>query len=276
MGITVILLIAVILISVICIVYFGADCAGKINRGAAGAGVIYLLFPVLSGIILCIGAIGFDISSELNESYDALTTLSEMGIDFSKIIMYVIECVLAFPSFLLPCIGLIRMAVRSGKKSYDYDDEALRKLPVISAVIGTVFSAAVAVFVCFIAVNVLGYVVSGLLPMILFSIFIGLITFGIGFIIMAIVAPMYILAAGAYAVAVSLPTGICAAVCGLVFCTMEAVTVIFTIAFMRKLYKDNAISKKKAVIYSLLSALPAVNIISQLYMANKLKRSETL
>ena len=131
-------------------------------------------------------------------------------------------------------------------------------------------------FVCFIAVNVLGYVVSGLLPMILFSIFLGLITFGIGFIIMAIVAPMYILAAGAYAVAVSLPAGICAAVCGLVFCIAEAVTVIFTIAYMRKLYKDNAISKKKAVIYSLLSALPAVNIISQLYMANKLKRSETL
>ena len=96
MGITVILLITVILISVICIVYFGADCAGKINRGAAGAGVIYLLFPVLSGIILCIGAIRFDISSELNESYDALTTLSEMGIDFSKIIMYIIECALAF------------------------------------------------------------------------------------------------------------------------------------------------------------------------------------
>ena len=45
---------------------------------------------------------------------------------------------------------------------------------------------------------------------------------------------------------------------------------------MRKLYRDNAVSKKKAVIYSLLSALPAVNIISRLYMANKLKRSETL
>lgn len=271
MGIAVILLIAVI-----CIVYFGADCAGKINRNAVGAGVIYLLFPVFSGIVLCIGAIGFDISSELNGSYDAMTTLSDAGISFSKIIKYIIECVLAFPTFLLPCIGLIRMAVSSGKNSYDYDDEALRKLPVISAAVSVVFSAAITVFVCFIAVNVLGYVISGLLPMLVFAILIGLFTFGIGFIIMAFVAPLYIVAAGAYAVAVSLPAGICAAVCGLVFCIAEAVTVVFTIAYMRKLYKDNAVSKKKAVIYSLLSALPAVNIISQLYMANKIKRGETL
>lgn len=272
MGIAVIFLIAVI-----CIVYFGVDCAGKINRNTMGAGVIYLLFPVISGIILCIGAVGFDISSELYDSVDAVTALNEGSIDFSKIVLYVIECALAFPSFLLPCIGLIRMAVCNLKDSHGYDDDGVvRKLPLISAVIGVVFSAAVAVFVCYIAVKVLGYVAAGLVQMLVLSLFIGFITLGIGFIIMAVAAPLYIAAVGAYTAAVCLPAAICAAVCGLVFCIMEAVTVIFTAAYMRKLYKDDAVSKKKAVIYSLLSALPAVNIISQLYMANKLKRSETL
>ncbi len=137
-------------------------------------------------------------------------------------------------------------------------------ISVISSVIGTLSSVELVLFVCLLIFISLGSVTMGLMELFAVTIVFGMLTLGIGFVIMAFGIPIYIVILGAYTVVMCLPLAACAAAAGMVFTVMLIVTVLTAAVQMRRIYKENRISKKRAVLYALLSALPFADIFIEI------------
>lgn len=100
------------------------------------------------------------------------------------------------------------------------------------------------------------------LKLIAATILIGCLTFGIGFIVMAVLFPMWVLIVGFHTIMSSLPMVLAAGVSGTALIVFQVMSAVFMSAQVKKLVENGSITKKKAALYIFLSLLPVVSIVN--------------
>lgn len=262
-------------ISVICIVFFCMDCAGKVNREAEGTGVIYAALIMLQTVVLCVCAYGIaSIGGFFDDAFGRFDDWSEEGV--KSILRFAAECAVSLPTAVLSVIGCVRLALHNGKagKSELFSScDDIRCLSVwskLSSILGAVCTAAFAGFAAFAAVKIIGTTAVNSLELFLAAIFLGCFTFGIGFIVMAVLFPVWALMIGVHSIIYSLSEILAAGVCAAVLIVFQVLSAVFTAAQVRKLLDRDSITKKKAALYIFLSLLPFVSVINAARIGKKI------
>lgn len=261
-------------ISVICLVFFCMDCAGKINREAAGTGVIYASVPALQAVVLCLCAYRISSIGDFLEAFGSFDDWSEDGA--KSIFGFAAECAASLPSVVLSVIGCIRLAIHNGKadkSEFFGSSDDLHCLSVwskLSSVLGAVCTAAFAGFAAFAVVKIIGTTAVNSLELFLAAIFLGCFTFGIGFIVMAVLFPLWSLMIGFHSIVYSISEIMSAGIFGTDLIVFQVLSAAFTAARVRKLLVSGSITKKKAALYIFLSLLPFVSVINAARIDKKL------
>lgn len=253
-------------------VFFTADCLGRINRKAEGTGIIYSGTPLLLGIVLCVCAAfsdNFDFSGFFEGRAD---------IDFAKPLL--ISCGICIPAFIISLIGGVRLAVQNGKdtgyESFGPGGEVslLTLWQTFSAGAGTLSGAVFVILAAVAAVRAAGTFSAGAFAAVIAFGALTVLTFGIGIIFAVLVMPAVLAMIGINAIVSVLPLIAASLICGAVFCTEHIMTVVCSAAALKRLHREGSLSKKKAVIYGLLSALPGVNVFISAQLRAKTLHNE--
>lgn len=270
MGFAVILIVTIALI-----IFFCMDCAGKINRQAEGTGVIYLAVPMLLTIILCICSFRWKSEIDIFDSIDEYGYFWESK--FKDILAFAGMCILSILPAVLSVIGCVRLALHNGKTkeqqmfgSPDDDIHCLSVWSKTSTALGAVCTAAFSVFAAIAAVSAFSFAAVSSLKLIAATILIGCLTFGIGFIVMAVLFPMWVLIVGFHTIMSSLPMVLAAGVSGTALIVFQVMSAVFMSAQVKKLVENGSITKKKAALYIFLSLLPVVSIVNAARISKKL------
>lgn len=270
MGFAIILIVTIALI-----IFFCMDCAGKINRQAEGTGVIYLAVPMLLTIILCVFALRWKSVFDIFDSIDEYGYFWESK--FKDILAFAGMCILSILPAVLSVIGCVRLALHNGKTkeqqmfgSPDDDVHCLSVWSKTSTVLGAVCTAAFSVFAAIAAVGAFSFAAVSSLKIIAAAVLIGCITFGIGFIIMAVLFPMWVLLVGFHSIMSSLPMVLAAGASGTALIVFQVMSAVFMSAQVKKLVENGSITKKKAALYIFLSLLPVVSIVNAARISKKL------
>lgn len=227
--------------------YLIADCRGKLNRDYIGTGLIYLAFPVLHALAAGISsAVMFGVKPDL-----------EMNEVSGSNMLYMLLCfIIAVPEIIVSVIGAVSF-IRHSRKS-GYSDDHL-KLGMTSAAIA-IPAAVLAAFVCVYLIGTFAYSTAIVL-------FLSLLAFCIGFVIVILCIPI-IMAIVGISLAACLPLInlliIFAALFGVLYC----ISAYGGISSAVSLCREGVISKKKAVLYSVLSLFMFTN----LYALSQMKR----
>ena len=270
MGFAVILIVTIALV-----IFFCMDCSGKINRQAEGTGVIYLAVPMLLTIILCICSFRWKSEIDIFDSIDEYGYFWESK--FKDILALAGMCILSILPAVLSVIGCVRLALHNGKTkeqqmfgSPDDDIHCLSVWSKTSTALGAVCTAAFSVFAAIAAVSAFSFAAVSSLKLIAATILIGCLTFGIGFIVMAVLFPMWVLIVGFHTIMSSLPMVLAACVSGTALIVFQVMSAVFMSAQVKKLVENGSITKKKAALYIFLSLLPVVSIVNAARISKKL------
>ena len=270
MGFAVILIVTIALV-----IFFCMDCSGKINRQAEGTGVIYLAVPMLLTIILCICSFRWKSEIDIFDSIDEYGYFWESK--FKDILAFAGMCILSILPAVLSVIGCVRLALHNGKTkeqqmfgSPDDDIHCLSVWSKTSTALGAVCTAAFSVFAAIAAVSAFSFAAVSSLKLIAATILIGCLTFGIGFIVMAVLFPMWVLIVGFHTIMSSLPMVLAAGVSGTALIVFQVMSAVFMSAQVKKLVENGSITKKKAELYIFLSLLPVVSIVNAARISKKL------
>ena len=259
MGFAVILIVTIALI-----IFFCMDCAGKINRQAEGTGVIYLAVPMLLTIILCVCSFRWKSEIDIFDSIDEYGYFWEGK--FKDILAFAGMCILSILPAVLSVIGCVRLALHNGKtkepQMFGSPDDDIHCL--------SVCTAAFSVFAAIAAVSAFSFAAVSSLKLIAVTVLIGCLTFGIGFIVMAVLFPMWVLIVGFHTIMSSLPMVLAAGVSGTALIVFQVMSAVFMSAQVKKLVENGCITKKKAALYIFLSLLPVVSIVNAARISQKL------
>ncbi|MGN0639023.1 MAG: hypothetical protein ACI4J0_11680 [Huintestinicola sp.] len=240
-----------LIITVGAVGYFIADCSGKLNRDYIGTGRIYLAFPVLHALAAGISsAVMFGVKPDL-----------ELGDGSGGKMLYMFLCLLiAVPELMVSVIGAVRFMRHSRKKGYSDDHLKLGMTSAAIAIPAAVIALVLAAFVCVYLIGTFAYSTAIVLLLSLFA-------FCIGFVIVIVFVPLFIAIVGISFAATCLPLInlliIFSALFGVLYCIAAYGGISSAIALCR----EGTISKKKAILYSVLSLF----MFTDLYALSQMK-----
>lgn len=236
------------IITIIAVGYFISDSRGRLNREYIGTGVFYLVFPLLHA-----AAIG--ISSAVMYGVKPDFGIIDDETSWKKYIYIFICFVLAVPELIVSVIGAVRF-IGNNRKSGTSD--AHYRLCMTAAALCIPFGAAAMVFAVILSIGLISYFSLGMLALL----FIGLFTFCIGFVIVIVLFPFIIAYWGITAVIGCLPVINIMLVLGAAFCIFYLIAAYGGISSAISLCRCGRISKKRAVLYSVLSLFMFTNIFA--------------
>ena len=277
------MMILMCLISVAVIAFFVMDRMGKINRRTAGTAVIYLMGIFLPSLLITISALSLYEGQRITDFISNNDVVVSGEYILSQAFGLMGQALCAVPAVLLSAIGCLLIVFQKKKEKDTAFGISQDELPVemISAsrwfaAAGTVMALAFIVFFCIIAVYAFSTLSVGFIYMLMITIVLGMVTFGIGFVVMAVIFPFVILSIGIQAALSCLPFIGAAAVSGTAFCIIHFLTIIISISALKRLNGESAVSKKTVVKYSLLSAVPVVNIFTASRLKNIAEKGSAL
>ncbi|WP_432649920.1 hypothetical protein [Huintestinicola sp.] len=241
-----------LIITVGAVAYFIADCSGKLNREYIGTGNIYLAFPVLHALAAGISsAVMFGVKPDF-EFDDA--SGSNM--------LYMFLClIIAVPGIIVSVIGAVRFMRHSRKSGYSDDHIKLGMTSAAIAIPAAVIALVLAVIVC---IYLIGAFSVGA-AVVLFG---SLLAFCIGFVIVIFFIPLFMAIVGISLASACLPLINLLVISAVCFGVLYCIAAYGGISSAVSLCKEGAISKKKAVLYSVLSLFMFTNI----YALSQMKR----
>lgn len=241
-----------LIITVGAVAYFIADCTGKLNREYIGTGNIYLAFPVLHALAAGISsAVMFGVKPDF-DLYDVLG---------SKMLYMILCMIIAVPEIIVSVIGAVRFMRHSRKSGYSDDHLKLGMTSAAIAIPVAVISLVLAVFVC---VYLIGTFAISTAVVLLLS----LLAFCIGFVIVIIFIPLFIFILDIGLAASYIPLINLLIIFAVLFGVLYCISAYGGISSAVALCRQGAISKKKAVLYSVLSLF----IFTNIYALSQMKR----
>ena len=242
-----------LIITVGAAIYFIADCTGKLNRGYIGTGNIYLIFPILHALAAGISsAVMFGVKPDL-----------EMNEVSGSKMLYMLLClIIALPEIIVSIIGAVRFMHHSRKSGYSDDHLKLAMTSAAMAIPAAVISLVLAAYVC---VYLIGTFALSTAVVLLLSLF----AFCIGFVIVILFIPVFIAIVGITLAASCLPLINLLTIFAMLFGVLYFIAAYDGIITAVSLCKDGAISKKKAVLYSVLSLFMFTNLYALSQMRRK-------
>lgn len=182
---------------------------------------------------------------------------------FVKLLLYgaglLIICILS----LVGCIrGMAEMPQDTGEGLFaGYASPVLLRASRLSAVLSVGAGVLSAVLSVIAAVKIAGIMSSFIIAYIAASVVLGIMTMGIGTVVMIVIAPYILITAVLTAGGGSLDLLFSASVSGIAFFALHIFGMLFSISALRAICKKGDMTRKKAVFYGVLSALPVANII---------------
>ncbi|MBQ5334009.1 MAG: hypothetical protein J6K92_12250 [Oscillospiraceae bacterium] len=244
-----------LIITAFAVGYFISDCRGKLNGEYIGTGVIYLIFPLLHALAIGISsAVLFGIKPDFG--------IIDDDTSWKKIIYIIICIVIAVPELIVSVIGAVRFIGKNRRLGFS---DAHYRLSMISAVLCIPFGAAAMAFAVMLCIGMISYISLGMLAIL----FIGLFTFCIGFVIVIVLFPFIMAYWGVSAVIGCLPAINITLILGAVFCIFYLIAAYGGISSAVSLCREGKISKKRAVLYSVLSLFMFTNIFALSQMKAK-------
>lgn len=233
--------------------YFIADCTGKLNREYIGTGNIYLIFPILHALAAGISSVVmFGIKPDF-EFDDA---------SGGKMLYMFLCLIIAVPEIIVSVIGAVRFMRHSRKSGYSDDHLKLGMTSAAIAIPAAVIALVLAAYVCVYLIGTFAVSTAVVL-------FLSLLAFCIGFVIVILFVPIFIAIVGISLAASCLPLInlliIFAALFGVLYC----IAAYGGISSAVSLCKEGAISRKKAILYSVLSLFMFTNIFALSQMRRK-------
>lgn len=234
---------------------------------------IYIAAPFAAALVLCINAFAsLGTSSLLNafsdtvDLWDAFTDEKING-ELGSVLSVIGNLFAAVPVMILSLIG----GIASLRRTYKTEESSMMgrvpqkllfimKHQRIFAVAAAIIGLAAIVFACIAASTITKIFVVGFAEMLLGGIIVTLLTFGIALILMIIILPFYCVTLSVHSVLACLPFAASAVVFAAAFCVIHILAFAAAVYSLKLLYSDGVISKKKAILMGLLSALPVVNI----------------
>ncbi|MDD6990237.1 MAG: hypothetical protein PUI48_00260 [Oscillospiraceae bacterium] len=241
-----------LIITVGAVAYFIADCTGKLNREYIGTGNIYLAFPVLHALAAGISsAVMFDIKPDL-----------EMSDDWGKKLIYIaFALIIAVPEIIVSVIGAVKFMRHSRKSGYS-DDHI--KLGMTSAALSIPFAVIALVLAIYACIYLIGaFSVSALMILL-----VSLCAFCIGFVIIILFIPFIMAFVGISLIGTCLPLINLLVITAICFGVLYCIAAYCGISSAVSLCKEGTISKKKAILYSVLSLF----IFTNLYALSQMNR----
>lgn len=241
-----------LIITVGAVAYFIADCTGKLNREYIGTGNIYLIFPVVHAVAAAISsAVMFGVKPNFDYDYASGSSM-----------LYMLLClIIAVPEMIVSVIGAVRFIHHNRKSGYSDDHLKLGMTSAAIAIPAAVIALVLAVIVCVDLIGTFALSMSVVL-------FLSLLAFCIGFVIVIFFIPIILAFVGISLAAVCLPLInlliIFAALFGVLYC----ISAYSGISSAVSLCKEGTISRKKAILYSVLSLF----IFTNIYALSQMKR----
>lgn len=264
------------------IVFFCLDRAGRISRDGIGRMLAYLAVPLLLALIMCISAMSAASVIDLREAeFFTGDALANDRINASYFISLAAQALISVPALVVALVGCISAIKQENDRISDafgidgiFGARRLIKTSAFATVFGLAAAIAALVFTSITAVYATALFAVGIFEYMAVSLFLAVFTFGIGLIIMACLVPFYALFLGLGTVTVCVPYAISAFVWGAAFCVLHIFTVLFAVFAVRRLYKEEILTKKKAILSGIGSAVPVVNIFCIAYLFSKVKAAE--
>lgn len=273
----IILTVAVILFSVI---YFILDRSGKIDRNGIGRGIVYISMPLLAAVTVCITSAP-SITDITNMDAGAILDEEITKDFFAPVLASVLQMVVLIPTVIISAVGCVSCIKKEVKTDTNIafgndgivNGKRLVKLSFAGSVISAVSGIAGIVFAGIAVVYSFESVMTSLFTFILAMLFLTLMTFGIGLIIVIIFVPLYALSLGAAVITACLAfiTSSCAFGCA--FGIIHVFSAAFAIFGVKKLCSEGFLTKKSAILYGIASAIPVVNIFTSANLCKRLKQS---
>ncbi len=263
------------------IVYFCLDRAEKIDRNGIGRVLIYLSVPLLLALSMCVNAMsiaeGIDIEI-LEKSLNLLEEEPDIKGAASYFITLIIQMLASVPALitsLAGCISAVRYELDQAKTAFGanslYSARRMLKTSCFAAAFGLISAIAAAVFFCIMTGYAVGGISLGIIEILIVSIIMGALTFGIGFIIMIIGLPIWLLTLGITVVIVCVPYAVSACIWSFAFVVLHVFTVIFAAFAIKCFCAEGIIPKKRGIIFGLLSAMPIANLFVTAHLFSTLK-----
>lgn len=233
--------------------YFIADQKGRLNGDYVGTGGIYLILPVIQ----CIAA-GISTIVLLGTGGDNFTE----NVSLNALICDILCILISLPGVIVSIVGAINFIGRCRKSGYS---DAHLKLSTIAAAmaipaaIGSLIIAGIALL------HILGAFALGFVAVIFGS----LLAFCLGFIFVILLVPFFMAYVGLGLAMMYLPQILLLAIAAACFGTLYLIAAYGGISTAVSLCKSGEISKKRAVLYIVLSLF----IFTDLYALSKMKKS---
>lgn len=233
--------------------YFIADQKGRLNGDYVGTGAIYLILPVIQCIVAGISTIVL-----LGTGGDNFTE----NVSLNALICDILCILISLPGVIVSIVGAINFIGRCRKSGYS---DAHLKLSTIAAAmaipaaIGSLIIAGIALL------HILGAFALGFVAVIFGS----LLAFCLGFIFVILLVPFFMAYVGLGLAMMYLPQILLLAIAAACFGTLYLIAAYGGISTAVSLCKSGEISKKRAVLYIVLSLF----IFTDLYALSKMKRS---
>ncbi|MGN0665097.1 MAG: hypothetical protein ACI4KF_01085 [Huintestinicola sp.] len=255
-----------VILTVFIIAYRIMDGKGKINRVGIGRGVFYQAMIILGAILLCAG-IGYfwgnaDITGTGEDLDDARIMLIQIFIQMLFSAAVTVTCITG-------CVGVLRSEMKREDgilgDSVFHSSNCVLKLSLAAACLSALCGLLSIIFCIKGAVSTIDIFME-ILPMLIAGIILGLFTFGIAFIIVMLGIPLYIVSEDIDVFCDAITGVSYASVLGLTFGVLYIVSVIFAVPGYRRLRRNDLITKKQSIIFSILSFIPGVNIAAGIHM----------
>lgn len=235
------------------VVYFIADQKGRLNGEYIGTGVIYLIFPVVQ----CIAA-GISTAVLLGTGGNNFTE----NISMSDLTFDILCILISVPGIIVSLVGAIKFISRCRKSGYS---DAHLKLGMISAAMAIPAAVASVIFAVIALFHILGAFALGFAAVFLGS----LLAFCLGFIFVILLIPFFLAYVGLGLAFMYLPQMLILAIAAACFGTLYLIAAYSGVSTAVSLCRNGEISKKRAVLYIVLSLF----IFTDLYALSKMKKS---
>lgn len=240
--------------------------------GSVWVWAVYCMIPViLAGIISAetVGTAGGlnGLINGLKNSVDRFYDVSEKGVDLSGIWAVVSVFLISLPGTSAAVIGMIPFI--TGKNG---STDKVLGFSLTAAVCSLIPAAGAVFFGCVIALYAFTAMTVGFIELAAFACFFTLITLGIGLIILSVGILVFILILGAGTAVNCAGFAAASFAWGCAFLILHAVSAAAAVSGVIRLCRDGRITNKNAVVYGIVSFIPAVNIIT----TSILKKSDNL
>ena len=249
--------VATYIILAVMTVYFCLDRGHRIDRNGIGRGLFYSFLPFLAASAVCTNLMS------LPERLEA------SGI-FPNLFGIAVQFIAVLAVNVLSLLGSASVVKHETDNTHSiYSPERFTKMAVVTSVLGAVSGAAAAGFCCTTSMITSDNVASGILTMLVLTVAVTLLTFGIGLAIMTLVIPIYSIASGAEALVHCIPPALSAFVWGGVFFLLHVLTAVYGVLALLTLFNSGRIDKRSAVKYGIIYVIPGVNVFALIRLLKK-------